>query len=37
MSGLIVSKTLRPFVNTLTPDGKYSLDNKEMLTQPIQF
>ena len=37
MSVLIVSKSLRPFVNTLTRDQKYSLDNKEMLPQPIQF
>ena len=27
---------MRPFVNTLTPDNKYSLDNEEMLPQPIQ-
>ena len=37
MSLLVVSKTLRPFVNTLTPDDKYSLSNKEILPQPIQF
>ena len=35
MSVLIVCKTLTPFVNTLTPDDKYSFDNKEMLPQPI--
>ena len=33
---LIVSKTLRPFVNILTPDDKYSLENREILKQPIQ-
>ena len=35
MSVLIVSKTLRPFVNTLTTDDKYALDNKEKSQQPI--
>ena len=28
---------LRPFVNTLTPDEKYSLSNRENLPQPIQM
>ena len=37
MSLLVVSKILRPFVNRLTPDDKYSLSNKEILPQPIQF
>ena len=27
---------MRPFVNTLTPGNKYSLDNEEMLPRPIQ-
>ena len=37
MSVLIVCKILRPFVNTLTPNGKYSVDNREILKQPIQL
>ena len=37
MSVLVVSKIFRPFVNTFTPDDKYSLGNKEILLQPIQF
>ena len=37
MSVLVESKILRPFVNTLTPDDKYSLNNKEMFPQPIQL
>ena len=37
MSVLVLSKTLRPFVNTLTPDHKYFLGNKEILPQPIEF
>ena len=28
---------LRLFVNTLTPDGKYSLLNREKLTQPFEI
>ena len=36
MSVLVVSKILRTFVNTLTPDDKYCLDNRETLLQPIQ-
>ena len=37
MSLLVVSKTWRSFVNTLTPDDKYSFSNNEILWQPIQF
>ena len=36
MSVLVVSKTSRTFVNTLTPDDNYCLSNKETLLQPIQ-
>ena len=28
---------LRLFVNTLTPDGKYSLPNRDKLTQPFEI
>ena len=28
---------LRLFVNTLTPDGKYSLFNRDKLTQPFEI
>ena len=37
MSVLVVSKIFRQFVNKLTPDDKYSVDNTENLTQPIQM
>ena len=37
MSVLEVYKVLRTFVNTLTRDHKYSLGNKEILLQRIQF
>ena len=37
MSVLVVSRTLRTFVNTLTPDDKYSLGDKEISPQPIQL
>ena len=37
MSVLVVSKILRLFVNTFTPDDKYPLVNSENLTQPIQM
>ena len=37
MSVLVVSKILRPFLNILTPDDKYSLDNSVILKQPIQI
>ena len=37
MSVLIVSKILRPFVNSLTPDNKYSLDNMKILKQSIEI
>ena len=33
----MLCKFLRVFVNKLTPDGKYSLLNREKLTQPIQI
>ena len=35
MSILVVSKILRPLVNTLTPDDKYSVDNRETLKKPV--
>ena len=35
MSVLVVSRILRPFVNTLTPDEKYCLDNTETLKKPV--
>ena len=34
---LVLRKNLRLFVNTLTVDGKYSLLNRDNLTQPIQI
>ena len=34
---LVLRKKLRLFVNTLTVDGKYSLLNRDNLTQPIQI
>ena len=34
---LVLSKILRLFVNTLTDDDKYSLLDRENLTQPIQM
>ena len=34
---LVLSKILRLFVNTLTTDDKYSLLNRDNLTQPIQI
>ena len=37
MSVLEVYKVFRTFVNTLTCDHKYSLGNKEILLQQIQF
>ena len=37
MSVLVVSKILRPFVNTLTPNDKYALDNSEILKKLIQI
>ena len=37
MSMLVPFKILRLFVNTLTDDDKYSLLNKDNLTQPIQI
>ena len=33
---LVLRKTLRLFVNTLTDDDKYSLLHRDNLTQPIQ-
>ena len=37
MSLLVICKTLRLFVNTLTVDDKYSVRNIENLPQPIQM
>ena len=37
MTFLVVSKTFRMFVKTLTPDDKHFLSNKEILLQPFQF
>ena len=34
---LLLCKILRPFVNTLTDDDKYSLLYRDSLTQPIQI
>ena len=34
---LVILKMLRLFINTLTADGKYSLFNRDSLTQPIQM
>ena len=34
---LVICKILRPFVNTWTADNKYSLLNRENLTQPIHM
>ena len=34
---LVLSKSLRLFVNTLTDDDKYSLLHRDNLTQPIQI
>ena len=34
---LVLCKMLRLFVNTLTADDKYSLLNRDNLTQPIQI
>ena len=34
---LVLCKTLRLFVNTLTPDGKYSLLIRDKLTQPLEI
>ena len=34
---LVISKILRLFVNTLTADDKYSVFNRENLTQPIHM
>ena len=34
---LVLCKTLRLFVNALTPDGKYSLLIRDKLTQPLQI
>ena len=33
----MLSKILRLFINTLTADDKYSLLNRDNLTQPIQI
>ena len=37
MSVSVVSKILRLFVHTLTPGDKHSVDNREILKQPIQI
>ena len=37
MSILVLCKTLRLFANTLTDDDKYSVLNRDNLTQPIQI
>ena len=37
MSLLVQWKILKQFVNTLTVDDKYSLLNKDNLTQPMQI
>ena len=34
---LVICKSLRLFVNTLTADSKYSLHNKDNLTSPMQI
>ena len=34
---LVLCKILRFFVNTSTPNGKYSLLSRDKLTQPIQI
>ena len=34
---LVICKISRLFPNTLSPDGKYSLPNRDNLTQPIQM
>ena len=34
---LVICKVLRLFVNTLTADDKYSLVNRDSLTQPIEI
>ena len=34
---LVICKISRLFINTLSADGKYSLFNREKLTQPIQM
>ena len=37
MSLLVICKTLKLFINTLTADDKYSLLNSDNLTQPIRM
>ena len=37
MSVFVISKILRPFVNTLTPAEKYCLDNRKALKKPVQI
>ena len=37
MSLIVISKVLRLLVNTFTADGKYSLLNRDNLTQPIHM
>ena len=34
---LVICKISRLFINTLSTDGKYSLFNRDLLTQPVQM
>ena len=36
MSALVTSEIFLPFVNTLTPDDKYSRRNKQIFLQQLQ-
>ena len=36
MSALVESEIFRPFVNTLTPDDKYSRRNMQIFRQHVQ-
>ena len=37
MSALVTSQIFRLFVNTLTPDDKYSLRNMQIFWEPLQI
>ena len=37
MCVIVVYKILKPFVNTLSADEKYSVGNREILSQPIEL
>ena len=37
MCVIAVYKILKPFVNTLSADEKYSVDNREILSQPVEL